>query len=80
MGPPGYEAELPFARRMVETFPDRVLWGTDWPHPNLKSHMPDDGKLVDFIAKIAPSKEEQTRLLVDNPRRLYWAEECEEKT
>ena len=38
---------MPFARRLVETFPDRVLWGTDWPHPNLKDHMPDDGKLLD---------------------------------
>jgi gallate dioxygenase len=36
-------------RRVVEEFPDRVLWGTDWPHPNLKDHMPDDGLLVDFI-------------------------------
>ncbi len=44
---------VPFARRIVETFPDRVLWGTDWPHPNLKDHMPDDGLLVDFIPHIA---------------------------
>ncbi|MDP2004723.1 MAG: amidohydrolase family protein, partial [Rubrivivax sp.] len=55
-GPPALHGEqsayrdvLPFARRIVETFPDRVLWGTDWPHPNLKAHMPDDGLLVDFI-------------------------------
>ena len=42
-GPPDYDDVVPFARRIVETFPDRVLWGTDWPHPNLKTHMPDDG-------------------------------------
>jgi 2-pyrone-4,6-dicarboxylate lactonase len=56
----------------VDTFPDRVLWGTDWPHPNLKNHMPDDGLLVDFIPAIAASKDLQKKLLVDNPTRLYW--------
>lgn len=67
-----YRDVVPFARRIVETFPDRVLWGTDWPHPNLKDHMPDDGVLVDFIPHIAPTQELQQRLLVDNPMRLYW--------
>lgn len=74
-GPDGYDDVVPFARRVVESFPDRVLWGTDWPHPNMKSHMPDDGKLVDFIPKIAVSTELQHKLLVDNPMRLYWPEE-----
>jgi 2-pyrone-4,6-dicarboxylate lactonase len=69
-----YRDVLPFARRLVETFPDRVLWGTDWPHPNLKDHMPDDGLLVDFVPHIARTPEEQRRLLVDNPMRLYWTE------
>lgn len=72
LGPPSYEDVEPFARRLVEAFPDRVLWGTDWPHPNMKSHMPDDGKLVDFIPKIARTRELQHKLLVDNPMRLYW--------
>jgi len=72
-GPPGYDDVVPFARHLVETFPDRVLWGTDWPHPNLKGHMPDDGKLVDFIPRIARTPDLQRRLLVDNPDRLYWA-------
>ena len=71
-GPPSYDDVVPFARRLVETFPDRVLWGTDWPHPNLKSHMPDDGRLVDFIPRIAVTAELQRKLLVDNPTRLYW--------
>ena len=75
VGPPGYEDVIPFARRVVDTFPDRVLWGTDWPHPNMKSHMPDDGELVDFIPHIAPTEELQHKLLVDNPMRLYWPEE-----
>jgi 2-pyrone-4,6-dicarboxylate lactonase len=68
-----YQDVVPFARRVVETFSDRVLWGTDWPHPNLKDHMPDDGLLVDFIPYIAPSAELQRKLLVDNPVRLYWS-------
>jgi len=70
-----YRDVVPFARRIVETFPDRVLWGTDWPHPNLKDHMPDDGLLVDFIPHIATTPELQRKLLVDNPMRLYWPEE-----
>jgi 2-pyrone-4,6-dicarboxylate lactonase len=70
-----YRDVVPFARRVVETFPDRVLWGTDWPHPNLKSHMPDDGLLVDFIPHIATTPELQRKLLVANPMRLYWPEE-----
>jgi len=70
-----YRDVVPFARRIVETFPDRVLWGTDWPHPNLKDHMPDDGLLVDFIPHIATTPDLQRKLLVDNPMRLYWPEE-----
>jgi len=73
LGPPGYDDVVPFARRVVEQFPDRVLWGTDWPHPNLKGHMPDDGALVDFIPRIAATPALQRGLLVDNPLRLYWA-------
>jgi 2-pyrone-4,6-dicarboxylate lactonase len=67
-----YTDVVPFAKRLVEAFPDRVLWGTDWPHPNLKDHMPDDGLLVDFIPQIATTPELQHKLLVDNPTRLYW--------
>jgi 2-pyrone-4,6-dicarboxylate lactonase len=71
--PNAYRDVVPFARRLVETFPDRVLWGTDWPHPNLKDHMPDDGLLVDFIPHIATTAELRHKVLVDNPRRLYWS-------
>ena len=74
-GPPDYRDVVPFAKRVVETIPDRVLWGTDWPHPNLKSHMPDDGKLVDYIPAVAVTDELRRKLLVDNPMRLYWPEE-----
>jgi len=72
-GPP-YTDVIPFARTLVETFPDRVLWGTDWPHPNMKSHMPDDGQLVEIIPQIAVTEAAQNALLVDNPTRLYWGE------
>ncbi|MEM7327485.1 MAG: amidohydrolase family protein [Pseudomonadota bacterium] len=74
-GPPSYQDFIPFARSVIERAPDRVLWGTDWPHPNLKSHMPDDAWLVDMIPSIAPSLELQQKLLVDNPMKLYWPEE-----
>ena len=67
-----YTDVVPYARTLVERFPDRVLWGTDWPHPNMKSHMPDDGLLVDFIARIATDTVAQQALLVDNPMALYW--------
>lgn len=74
LGPPTYDDVVPFARHIVERFPDRVLWGTDWPHPNMKSHMPDDGALVDVIPKIATTDELQRQLLIDNPMRLYWSD------
>ena len=76
-GPPTYDDFVPFARTVVERFPERVLWGTDWPHPNLNmvGHMPDDGTLVDLIPRIAPTAELQRKLLIDNPTRLYWPEE-----
>jgi len=71
-GPP-YDDVVPFARKIVESFPDRVLWGTDWPHPNMTKEAPDDGVLVDVIPKIAPTAALRQKLLVDNPMRLYWS-------
>jgi 2-pyrone-4,6-dicarboxylate lactonase len=67
-----YDDVVPFARTLVERYPDRVLWGTDWPHPNMPVEAPDDGVLVDVIPKIAPTPALQRALLVDNPMRLYW--------
>ena len=57
---------------LVADYPDRCLWGTDWPHPNMETEVPDDGQLVDMIPRIAPIGELQRKLLVDNPMRLYW--------
>lgn len=67
-----YADVVPFARTVVEEFPDRVLWGTDWPHPNMKHEMPDDGILVDYVPSIATTPSLQEKLLVNNPNNLYW--------
>ncbi len=69
-GPPHYADVVPFARKVIEVAPDRVLWGTDWPHPNVR-RMPDDGDLVDLLAAFAPDEATRNRILVDNPARLY---------
>ena len=61
---------------LVADYPDRVLWGTDWPHPNMQDAIPDDGALVDMIARIAPTEQLQRAMLVDNPMALYWADEA----
>ena len=72
-GPP-YDDAVPFAADLVARFPDRTLWGTDWPHPNIRKDMPDDGALVDLLARIAPEPDRLERLVVTNPNRLYWAD------
>jgi predicted TIM-barrel fold metal-dependent hydrolase len=69
-GPPFHDAVL-FARALVEAAPDRVLWGTDWPHPNVGRFMPNDGDLVDLVPLIAPDDASRHKLLVENPARLY---------
>jgi predicted TIM-barrel fold metal-dependent hydrolase len=69
-GPPFHDA-VPFARALVEAAPDRVLWGTDWPHPNVGRFMPNDGDLVDLVPLIAPDDASRHKLLVENPARLY---------
>jgi 2-pyrone-4,6-dicarboxylate lactonase len=61
-------------RPLVEAYPDRALWGTDWPHPNMQDAIPDDGHLVDMIPRIAVTAELQRKLLIENPMRLYWAD------
>jgi len=62
---------VPFAQALIAAAPERVLWGTDWPHPNVGAHMPNDGDLVDLFARMAPDPALQRRILVDNPARLY---------
>ena len=69
-----YDAFVAAVRPLVEAYPDRILWGTDWPHPNMETRIPDDGRLVDVIPRIAVTGELQRKLLVDNPMRLYWSD------
>lgn len=58
---------------LVADYPDRALWGTDWPHPNMQDAIPDDGALVDIIPQIAPTAALQQKLLIDTPMKLYWS-------
>ncbi len=68
---PPYTDVLPIARAVVEANPDRVVWGTDWPHPHVRLPMPNDGDLVDMLADWVPDARTRRRILVDNPRRLF---------
>lgn len=69
-GEPPYDDVVPFARALIDTAPERILWGTDWPHPNVR-HMPDDGDLLDLLADFAPDETTRHRILVTNPEQLY---------
>jgi predicted TIM-barrel fold metal-dependent hydrolase len=66
-----YEDAVPFAQACIAAAPDRVLWGTDWPHPNIEGIMPNDGDLMNLLALHAPEEAVRNRILVDNPARLY---------
>jgi len=68
---PTYDDMAPFAQALIEAAPDRIIWGTDWPHPNMVKTMPNDGDLVDLLARYAGGPEMLKRILVDNPARLY---------
>lgn len=72
-GPP-WDAFVDAVAPLVADYPDRVIWGTDWPHPNMQDAIPDDGALVDIIPRIAPTAELQRKMLVDTPMRLYWSD------
>jgi len=69
-----WDAFAAAVRPLVEDYPDRCLWGTDWPHPTMENHISDDGHIVDMIPRIAPTEELQRKLLITNPERLYWAD------
>jgi predicted TIM-barrel fold metal-dependent hydrolase len=71
-GKPFHDA-IPFAAALIEAAPDRVLWGTDWPHPNVKV-MPNDGEILDLFAACCTDEALRRKILVDNPARLYWAD------
>lgn len=67
---PPYPDGVALARKLLEDFPLRCVWGTDWPHPN-HTHVPDDAQLVDLLEQIAPDAASRERLLVTNPQALY---------
>jgi 2-pyrone-4,6-dicarboxylate lactonase len=73
-GSSNFSDVTPFATHLATRFSDRVLWGTDWPHPNMKKSAPDDGDLIDWIPAFAPDEDIQRQILVKNPHNLYWAE------
>jgi 2-pyrone-4,6-dicarboxylate lactonase len=64
---------VPFAQALIAVDSARILWGTDWPHPNISKDMPNDGELVDLFGEICPDSAVRTRILVDNPTRMYWS-------
>ncbi|MFK3766641.1 amidohydrolase family protein [Pseudomonas putida] len=66
-----FDDAIPFAMSLIETAPERVLWGTDWPHPNISKDMPNDGGLVDLMYRFCPDPATRQKLLVDNPLKLY---------
>jgi len=70
--PPFHDA-IPFAQALIATAPERVLWGTDWPHPNVRI-MPNDGELVNLFGEYTSDPAVQKQILIDNPDRLYFYE------
>ena len=68
--PPFYDA-IVYAQGLVAIAPDRILWGTDYPHPNIKEHMPNDADLLDLFPLMVPDINLQKKILVDNPAKLY---------
>ncbi len=75
VGAPYHDA-VPFAAALLEIAPERLLWGTDWPHTQRfePGGQPDDGDLVDLIPVMVPDEATRKMILVDNPTRLFWAE------
>jgi predicted TIM-barrel fold metal-dependent hydrolase len=69
--PPRMDDSVALARLLVSDAPERVVWGTDFPHPNTHGFMPDDGDLTDLLPEIAPAPEQRRRLLVDNPTQCF---------
>jgi predicted TIM-barrel fold metal-dependent hydrolase len=73
VGPPSYADSTAVAQAYVKAVPDRLVWGSDWPHPSEqgKPALPDDALLFDLLAQWAPDEAVRTRILVDNPAKLY---------
>ena len=65
-----FDDVVPFAQALVAVAPERILWGTDWPHPNM-AVMPDEGHLLDLLADYVPDESTRNQILVANPKVLY---------
>ena len=69
---PNYPDAKPFHEALVKTNSDQLIWGTDWPHPQVESEiMPNDGNLLDLFNAWTPNEDIRKKILVDNPERLY---------
>jgi len=68
-----YEEIVPMARTLIARAPDRIIWGTDWPHSNIFEHgqIPNDGDLMSMLLDFAPDEADRHRILVENPARLF---------
>lgn len=71
LGKRPFSDSKPFVRALIDVMADRLLWGTDWPHPNVQADMPDDGELVNTFTELCPDKALQEKILVANPQVLY---------
>lgn len=70
-GPPKYADMIEVAQRIIDARPDRVVWGSNWPHAGIAVPMPNDGDLLDFLLVAAPDEQTRKRILADNPATLY---------
>ncbi len=71
VGAPSYADVMGLAQAYVKAAPERMVWGTDWPHPTVKGTKPDDAILLDLLSDWAPDERTRRRILVDNPEKLY---------
>jgi len=71
VGPPTYADRVAVAQGYVKAAPERLVWGSDWPHPTEKEHKPDDAILFDLLAQWAPDEATRNKMLVSNPEALY---------
>lgn len=73
-GPPDYPGVGTLAKRLGRSHPERLLWGSDWPHTELYDAVPDDADLVDATLGWMPGAAPRERVFVDNPLAVYWAD------
>ncbi len=66
-----YSDVVPFAQKLIETAPDRMIWGSDWPHSNSFKPMPNDAHLLDLLMDWAPDEAIRNKILVENPEKLF---------